>query len=107
MTRHSAPEPARDVVAFRQGMASWNFSKAIAAADRLMPLAMNQHRWISADELRDGKVVAHLNMGDAGAARKSLNSLAKFSTRAPSDLRSLLLEAYVEAAESRTINAQR
>jgi spermidine synthase len=107
MSRHSAPEPARDVVAFRQGMASWNFSKAIAAADRLMPLAMNQRRWISADELRDGMVVAHLNMGNAGAARKSLNSLAKFSTRAPSDLRSLLLEAYVQAAESRTTNAQR
>jgi spermidine synthase len=107
MIRHGAPEPARDVVAFRQGIASWDFPRAIAAADRLMPLAMNQHRWIAADELRDGMVMAHLNLGNAGAARHSMNSLAKFSTRSSSDLRTLLLEAYVEAADSRTTNAQR
>jgi hypothetical protein len=88
-------------------MASWNFPKAIVAADRLMPLAMNQRRWIGADELRDGMVMAHLNLGNTAAARKSLNALAQFSTRAPSDLRTLLLEAYVDAAESRTTNARR
>jgi hypothetical protein len=52
-------------------------------------------------------VIANLNMGNTGAARRSLDSLAKFSTRAPSDLRTLLLEAYVEKAESRTTNARR
>jgi hypothetical protein len=107
MNRHGAPEPARDVVAFRQGMASWDFPKAMAAADRLLPLAMNQHRWIGSDELRDGMVMANLNMGNTAAARRSLDSLAKFSTRAPSDLRTLLLEAYVGTAESRTTNARR
>jgi spermidine synthase len=107
MDRHDAPEPARDVVAFRQGMASWDFPRAVAAAERLMPLATSQHRWIGADELRDGLVMANLNMGNTGAARRSLDSLARFSTRAPSDLRTMLLQAYVEMAESRTTSAQR
>jgi spermidine synthase len=107
MDRHGAPQPARDVVAFREGMASWNFPKALAAADRLMPLAKTQHHWIGADELRDGMVMANLNMGNTSAARRTLDSLAQFSTRAPSDLRTLLLEAYVGRAESRTTNAQR
>jgi hypothetical protein len=107
MDRHGAPGPARDVVAFRNGMSSWNFAKAIAAADRLMPYAMNQRRWIGADELRDGVVMANLNLGNTSAARRNLESLAKFSTRTPDDLRTLLLQAYVETAESRIASARR
>ena len=107
MDRHRAPQAARDVVAFREGIASWNFSQALIAADRLKTLAVNEHRWIGADELRDGMVMANLNMGNTGAARRSLDSLAQFSTRPPSDLRTLLLKSYVETAERRTTSAQR
>jgi hypothetical protein len=88
-------------------MSSWNFAKAIGAADRLMPYAMNQHNWIGADELRDGVVMANLHLGNTKAARRTLDSLAKFSTRKPGDLRTLLLQAYVATAESRTTSAQR
>jgi predicted membrane-bound spermidine synthase len=107
MDRHGAPGAARDVVAFRNGMSSWNFAKAIAAADRLMPLAMKQRPWIGADELRDGVVMANLSLGNTSAARRDLDSLAKFSTRTAGDLRTLLLQAYVETAESRTASARR
>jgi hypothetical protein len=107
MDRHSAPEPARDVVAFRHAMATWNFPKAVAAADRLMPYAMKQHRWIGSDELRDGMVMANLHLGNTTAARQTLDSLARFSTRTPGDLRTLLLQSYVERAEGQTASARR
>jgi spermidine synthase len=107
MDRHGAPQAARDVVAFREGIASWNFPQALAAADRLKTLALNEHRWIGADELRDGMVMANLNLGNSEAARRSLDSLARFSTRPPSDLRTLLLKSYVETAERQSTSAQR
>ncbi|HEV8176979.1 MAG TPA: hypothetical protein VGP44_04755, partial [Gemmatimonadales bacterium] len=107
MERHRAPRPARDAVAFRQGIASWDFALAAQAAERLIPLEMGGHRWLEPDELRDGAVMAQLHLGDAKGARRSLDGLARFSTRNPGDLRSLLLESYVRAAESRPASAER
>lgn len=69
MERHHAPQPARDVVAFREGIASWNFAQAVQAAERLMPLEVRGHRWLESDELRDGMVIAQLHLGDAKGAR--------------------------------------
>ena len=51
------PAAARDVVAFRHGIAAWNFAEASAAADRLMPVVLKEHKWIAPDELRDGLVI--------------------------------------------------
>lgn len=99
MDRHRAPQPPRDVVAFRHGIASWNFAEADAAAARLLPVVLAEHRWISADELRDGLVIARLHLRDAAGARQALESLEKFSTRPAGDLRSMLLGAYVRMAE--------
>jgi hypothetical protein len=99
MDRHAAPQSARDVVAFRQGIASWNFAQAAQAAERLLPLTVGGHRWLESDELRDGMVMAQLHLGDAKGARRSLDALARFSSRKPGDLRSLLLDSYVRAAE--------
>jgi predicted membrane-bound spermidine synthase len=99
MDRFGAPAAARDVVRFRRDMAAWRFSDAAAAADRLLPVAMQEHRWITADELRDGAVFAKLNSGDVRGARQVLDTLARFSVRRPNDLRSRLLAAYVTSAE--------
>ncbi len=99
MDRHHAPQAARDAVAFRHGLASWNFAEAAAAGQRLLPVALKEHRWISADELRDGLVFARLHLRDAGGARLALDTLAKFSARPAGDLRSQLLGAYVLALE--------
>jgi spermidine synthase len=99
MAKYHAPEPVKDVVAFRRGMASWNFPAASAAADRLLPVAMREHRWITADELRDGAVFAKLYSGDLVGARRVLDTLAAASVRKPGDLRSRLLAAYVTSAE--------
>ena len=99
MDRHHAPQSAKDVVAFRHGLASWNFVEAAEAGQRLLPVALNEHRWVSADDLRDGLVFARLHLRDATGARQALDTLAKFSTRPAGDLRSQLLGAYVVALE--------
>ncbi len=99
MDRHRAPQTVRDVVAFRHGVASWNFAEAAAAAERLMPVAVKDRRWIPADELRDGLVIAKLHLKDAAGARKVFDTLAPFSTRPKADLRTQLLASYVSTAE--------
>jgi hypothetical protein len=98
MDRHGAPAQVRDVVAFRRGVAAWNFAEAAAAAQRLIPLA-SQGRWIPADELRDGLVIARLHLRDVKGARQALDSLFPYSRRPVIDLRSQLLAAYVHTAE--------
>lgn len=102
MERHRAPDVVRDVVAFRHGVAVWNFAEASAAADRLLPVARRERRWIGADELRDGAVVSKLHLGDIAGARQVLDTLASLSTRPAGDLRSALLRSYVESAERRS-----
>jgi spermidine synthase len=99
MERHDAPQPARDVVAFRRGLASWDFATAAAAALRLLPVAIREHRWVSPDELRDGLVIAEIHLRDVRMARQALDSLRRFSARPAGDLRSQLLDAYVLTME--------
>jgi hypothetical protein len=104
LDKFKAPAPVRDAIAFRRGLASWNFAAAAAAADRLKEVAVREHRWILPDELRDGAVMAKLNLGDAVGARRDFEALARFSTRKPGDLRSQLLNAYIRTVESRREN---
>ena len=99
LERHRAPPVMRDLLDFRHGIRAWNFAQAAGAADRLMPVVMEQRRWITADELRDGAVMAHLHTGNVAAARGVFDTLRRFSTRRPDDLRSELLGAYLRAAE--------
>jgi hypothetical protein len=105
--RHQAPGTARDVVSFRHGIAAWDFAEAAKAADRLLPVIQRERRWISGDELRDGGVMAKLQIGDVAGARQMYDSLASLSTRPVGDLRSRLLAAYVETAEGQRRMARR
>ncbi len=104
--RHKAPAPVRDLLAFRHGVQAWNFTEAAGAAERLMPVVLEQRRWIAPDELRDGAVMANLHVGKVPAARKVLETLAPFSTRPAGDLRSRLLDAYVHTAERADIGSR-
>ena len=99
MDQHRAPAAVRDVVRFRRGLASWNFAEAAAAGQRLMALGDSARSWIPGDELRDGLVLARLQLRDSRGARQALDSLFRFSTRPATDVRSQLLMAYVETAE--------
>jgi hypothetical protein len=98
LDRHRAPVPARDVMIFRHAIGAWDFATAAAAADRLAPIVLKERRWITGDELRDGAVIAKLHLGDLAGARKLYDALAPISRRAPGDLRSQLLRAYVQAS---------
>jgi hypothetical protein len=99
MNRHGAPQAARDVVAFRQAMASWKFTEASALGERLIPPTVAGRRWIPADELRDGLIMARLHTKDVAGARKAFDVLTPLSTRSASDLRSQLLSSYLGMAE--------
>jgi hypothetical protein len=99
MDRNRAPEPIRDVVKFRRGLATWNFAEAAAAGERLMLMGVTNRSWISGDELRDGLVMSRLHLQDIKGARQALQALQRFSRRPGTDVRSQLLTAYVESAE--------
>jgi predicted membrane-bound spermidine synthase len=99
MNRHRAPQAARDVVAFRQAIASWKFVEASEVGERLVSLTAAGQRWISADELRDGLVIARLHIKNVGAARQAFDALTPLSLRPASDLRSQLLSSYLRMAE--------
>jgi hypothetical protein len=105
--RMQAPETVRQVVAFRHALAAWNFREASAAADRLLPVVIKERRWILADELLDGAVLAKLHNGDVPGARQAFDTLSQFSTRGAGDLRTRLLQAYVTTAEKRRSAAMR
>ncbi len=100
LDRHDAPKAVREVVAFRRALAGWDFKTAASTADSLAPIVLRDRRWIGADELRDGAVMAKLAIGDAAGARRHWATLAPFSTRSPEDLRSRLLAAYLQTAKT-------
>jgi hypothetical protein len=105
--RFQAPAAVRNVVAFRHAVAAWNFAAAATLADSIMPVALREYRWIPADELRDGAVMAKLHLGDVAGARMALDTLGRHSTRDPGDLRSRMLQAYVTMAEGRRATASK
>ena len=99
MDRHAAPAPVRDVVAFRHAIAIWSFTQASEVGERLMPLIARGERWMPADELRDGLLMARLHIKDVKGARRAFDALTPLSARAPSELRSQLLSSYLRGAE--------
>jgi hypothetical protein len=101
LERVDAPQVARDVVAFRQGLATWDFEEAAQAGDRLYSSVFDGEGFLPVDEYLDGIVIAKLRGGDAGAARRIFDSLLPAGRRPRGDLRLLLLDAYIAEAEAR------
>jgi hypothetical protein len=99
MDRHKAPVAVRDIVEFRRALASWNFAEVAATGERLLGLVGTYQLWMSADELRDGLVIARLHLRDIAGARRAFDGLLRFSRRPATDLRSQLLMSYVQTAE--------
>jgi hypothetical protein len=95
MARTHAPERARQSLALRHALASWNFAAASALADSLAPAALTYDAWMSADEIREGGTIAKLKLGDPLAARKFWVSLSPVATRPADSIRSLLLDSYL------------
>ncbi|MEP7065193.1 MAG: fused MFS/spermidine synthase [Gemmatimonadota bacterium] len=101
MASTHAPERARQSIAMRHALASWDFKAASALADSLAPAAMTYDAWMSADEIREGGMIAKLKLGDPSAAMKLWVSMAPVATRPPDALRSLLLGAYLIDADKK------
>lgn len=95
MARTHAPERARQSIAMRHALAAWDFTAASALADSLAPAALTYDAWMSADEIREGGMIAKLKLGDPLAARRFWVSMSPVATRPAESIRSLLLDAYL------------
>ena len=93
------PPEVCEAVRFLEGLARWDFAVAASAAERLLQPAIQGQSWIPVDQLRDGVVVAKLRLGDAAGARHAFAALAKQSERGEADAQTLLLGAYLDAAD--------
>jgi len=106
LNRTAPPVEARAAVDFMRGLSEWDFARAARGADVLLPAAVNGDLWLEADYLRDGAVTAYVRQGKIEKARATFVALAPRSTRAPDDIRSLVLESLlVPGAE--VVNAGR
>ena len=95
MSRHRAPAEARASVDFLEAILGWDYAAAAVAADPLIRAAVRGDNWLDPDLLRDGAVMAMLQVGDRSAARDAFRALAQRSSRSANDLRSQLLLAYL------------
>jgi predicted membrane-bound spermidine synthase len=100
-----APAEAVAAINYAHALAIWDFERARQAGDTLVTALQGGREWMSVDFLRDGLVVANLRVGDPAGARRILDGLRARSTRPPTSLRSLLLEAYVVTAEDAAATA--
>jgi len=99
MDAQHAPTGARATIAFLHGLAAWDFVEAWRASELLVPLAVKGDLWMPVDVLREGAVVAKLQLGDVVGARRTLDVLAPFATREANDVRPQLLNAWIVARE--------
>lgn len=99
MATAGAPEGARSALRFLRAAASYDWSAAAAEIPTQIAERDRGVAWLPPGLFIDAAVVARLKTGDLTGARAALARLATASGRAPDDLRTLLLEAHVRAAE--------
>ena len=100
MARAGAPEEARAAIDFLHALAIHDWAGARTAAPPLLAAASRGLEWIPAERLRDGLVIAHLAASDARAARDAFRRLAPLVPRGSTELRSTLLDAWIQRVEA-------
>jgi hypothetical protein len=98
LTRFDAPAGARAAVGFGEALARRRLVEGVASAALLVDEARAKRFWVPVDDLLDGAVRILLSSGRAEAARKAYLTLRPYSTRAPDDLRLLLVDASIQDA---------
>ena len=98
LARTSPPPEARAAVDFLRALSGWDYAAAVRASQPLVAKAVIGDLWLDPDLIRDGTTTAYMMQGDIARARAVYVMLAPFSRRSPTDLRTMLLEAYVRAA---------
>ena len=96
LDRHDAPELAREAIAFRHGIAAWDFEEASRATDVLMQSVLDSEGWIFPDEALFGGVVAKLRLRDFEGATSVWEQLGPLVRRNGFDLRLELLKSYLD-----------
>jgi spermidine synthase len=91
-----APPEIHSAITFMHGLATWNFEKAAAVAEGLVAQAVRGENWLPLDLLHDGAAWAYLFAGDVEAARSVHSQLRHRTGRTLLDLRTQLLEAYLD-----------
>ena len=99
MASAGAPEGARSALRFLRAAASYEWSAAAAEIPTQIAERDRGIAWLPPGLFIDAAVVSRLKTNDITGARAALARLATASGRAPDDLRTLLLEAHVGAAE--------
>ena len=76
--RTNAPAPARAAIAFLHGLASWDFNEASVAGQTLINARMRDSvDWLPISLVRNGVVVARIQLGDFGGARAAFKAYSR------------------------------
>ena len=97
LARHHGPPEAVAAVTFLHDVATWRLPEAAREADPLLALAAEGRDWLPAGLLLDGAVGAKLLTGDPAGARRAFEILRSRAGRNPTDLRSRIVLAHLEA----------
>jgi hypothetical protein len=95
LARHAAPAPAIAAMQFVESLGRWNFAAAAELVDPLLAAGQAGPAWVPPRILLDGGVMAKLHQGDIDGAKTLRDALTHPAGRSPTDLRRLLLEAYI------------
>jgi predicted membrane-bound spermidine synthase len=101
MDRHDAPEAAREAMAFRRALATWDFQEMSRIADVMLPSFLEGDGWMLPEEVLVGGVTAKLRLGDIAGASSLWEELApRVPRNDPYDLRLELLRSYLDVYEA-------
>jgi hypothetical protein len=94
-----APAGPLAALRFQRAASTYDWTGAAREVEFLLEDRTRGANWVQPGFLLDAAVLARLRSGDVSGARAALVRLAASSGRRPDDLRTLLLESYVLAAE--------
>lgn len=98
--RANAPTPARDAVEFLHGLATWSFADASRAGQTLIDARIHDRiDWLPISLVRNGIVVARIQLGDFEGARAAFRAYASNADEDPFTAR--VLAAYLLEQERR------
>lgn len=98
--RADAPAPARAAVDFLHGLAAWDFAEASRAGQALIDARLHERvDWLPISLVRNGVVVARIQLGDFEGARAAFQAYASNADEDPFTAR--VLAAYLLDQERR------
>jgi hypothetical protein len=98
--RANAPAPARAAIEFLHGLASWDFANASRAGQMLIDTRLRDTvDWLPVSLVRNGIVVARIQLGDFDGARAAFKAYARNVNEDPFTAR--VLAAYLLDQERR------